>query len=180
MSRKMYISDEMGLDESISIIASKNVQSALIWPWIIPYFDDWGRAECSPARIKGKLFPLVETVTRDMIQRALTDFVIEGLITIYEEKGSLFMSIDSEKWFRYQSHIHASKRSDDRSRIPAPTDEDVANCAELRDIPRDQAETRASLLFSSFFTSFFTSPHQTREVASCEGRGWRGEFRKVL
>lgn len=165
MSRKLYITDDMGLDEALGDIEAENPAAAMLWPWLIPYFDDWGRADASARRIKGKIFPLFASITIELIEEALSLFACHGLITIYTDaEDRRLMAVPSEKWFRYQSHIHASKRTEDKSRYPAPSiDSRCApsdasqspaifreesqlsrDSAQSRETPRDIAENRAS------------------------------------
>jgi len=161
MARKLYVTDEMGLDDALTDIAQCDLSAALMWPWVIPYLDDWGRGEANPRRIKGKIFPNFSAVSFETVEVMLQLFAQQGLINLYEVAGKRYMAVEHEKWFRFQTHIHASKRTNDGSRYPAPpsntqnletqatrevaeVSETPRYCAELRDIPRYCAETRAS------------------------------------
>jgi hypothetical protein len=58
MARKRFVSSEMSTDEDIADIAVDNPVSALMWPWFITGFDDWGRMEVtSPNKVRLELFP---------------------------------------------------------------------------------------------------------------------------
>lgn len=154
MSRKIFVTDDMGLDEALVDIAATSPEAAMLWPWLLPYFDDWGRADASPRRIKGKIFPLFEHITPAVIETALKYFADAKIITLYEVDGARYMCIDPAKWFAYQTHIHREKRTTDGSRIPAcplffplntaNTRESASNSAQFRAIPRDSAQSRAS------------------------------------
>jgi hypothetical protein len=156
----------MGLDEALGDIEAENPAAAMLWPWLIPYFDDWGRADASPRRIKGKIFPLFDSITLELIEEALTLFARHGLVKTYTGgDGKAYMYVPPDKWFRYQSHIHASKRTEDKSHCPAPPPESSQKArqhtaetrenpreelqlsrdsAQSRETPRDIAENRAS------------------------------------
>ena len=45
MARKRFITSDMSVDERIADIAVENPVAALMWPWFITGFDDWGRME---------------------------------------------------------------------------------------------------------------------------------------
>ena len=145
MPRKLYVTDEMGLDDALADIAAVNLSGALMWPWIIPYFDDWGRAEASARRIKTRIFPYFDEITVDTVEAMLEAFAQAGLIRLYMDGGKRYMAIDREKWFRFQTHIHASKRTSEGSRYPALPNSVLAEAkqpsAELRGNPRNCAET---------------------------------------
>ncbi len=161
MPRKMYVSDEMGLDNALADVAEDDVMSALIWPWLIPYLDDWGRGDANPRRIKAKIFPMFDAITTSVIAKALDGFVGAGLLHVYTVEGKPYMSVScgADKWFEYQSHVHGSKRTQDKSRYPAPGAEVMPRPAqsrdtntesregesekeELREVPRESAEAR--------------------------------------
>lgn len=149
MARKVFVSSDMAHDERLIEVAEKSAEAALIWPWIITYFDDWGRAEAHPKRIKAQIFPMNDVVTPELIERALSLFADAGLITLYDVSGKTYMAVPSDKWWKYQTHIHRSKREHDQSKFPPPpaTDnrETARDSAELRENPRDFAPSPSTL-----------------------------------
>lgn len=42
MARKRFVTSDMSIDEKIADIAAENPTAALMWPWFITGFDDWG------------------------------------------------------------------------------------------------------------------------------------------
>jgi len=149
MPRKLYITDEMGLDDALTDIAQNDLSVALMWPWIIPYLDDWGRGEANARRIKGKIFPNFPAISFEVVETMLQLFASTGLIELYKVAGKRYMAVEREKWFRFQTHIHASKRTSEGSRYPAPpsdaqeTQEEAPRVyAEVREAPREIAEVR--------------------------------------
>lgn len=140
MARKVYITSDMSVDEKLNAIAEDDPQAALLWPWLLTVFDDWGRAEANSRRLKAQVFPLNNMVTSDAIEAALTLYAQGGLILIYEVSGKRYMAIPQEKWFKYQTHIRGEKRSIDKSRIPAPPCEDEASCAQVTENARKCAQ----------------------------------------
>ncbi|MEM0138511.1 MAG: hypothetical protein QW100_02135 [Thermoplasmatales archaeon] len=124
MARKVYISSDISIDEALVEIAETAPLEALLWPWLLTAFDDWGRAEASPRRLKAKIFPGNSIVTIDVIDNALKSFAGVGLIRLYEVDGKQYMAIpDIEKWYKYQTHIRRERRPGKdkmESSIPGP------------------------------------------------------------
>ncbi|WP_274363734.1 DnaD domain protein [Paenibacillus thermotolerans] len=127
MARKVFVSSDMSNDERLIELSEQSPQAALIWPWILTSFDDWGRAVASSKRLKASIFPMIETVTPEIIDESLQLYGNHGLIILYEIDGKKYMAIPPEKWWKYQTHIRGSKREKDESKLPAP-----ASCAQLR------------------------------------------------
>lgn len=149
LGRKVFVSSDMSVDERVQEVAEASPLAALAWPWLLTAFDDWGRMEASAARLKLAVFPGIEQVTRTVVEEALTLYDAVGLITLYEVEGKRYACIQPDKWFRYQTHIHASKREADRSKHPAPPADalprgDARKCA----LPREDAR-RARVLTPS-------------------------------
>jgi DnaD/phage-associated family protein len=142
MGRKVFISSDMSIDERLAAVAESRPDLAILWPWFLTAFDDWGRAEAQPRRLKLKVFPMMDTITPDIVSEAITAFAACGLLQCYSVDGHEYMAIEPSKWFGYQTHIHRSKRDTDGSRYPAhPVDPDD-KCAESRGVPRNLAESR--------------------------------------
>jgi hypothetical protein len=118
MARKVYVSSDMSNDERLIEIAEKDYIAALIWPWLLTGLDDWGRAEASPRRIKAHLFPMFESITLDIITKALDLLAEYGLIESYGDPKKPYMAVAPEKWFKYQTHVRAEKRTHDGSKLP--------------------------------------------------------------
>lgn len=153
MSRKVYVTDDMGKDEAILAVMDEDPTAAERWPWFIACFDDWGRSTANPRILAGGVFALMRHITPDVISATLKLYAKHGLIHLYAAGGRDFMYIDPETWYRYQTHIHAEKRglADDPkkgSKCPPPPARDSASIkessAEARETPRDPAEIHAS------------------------------------
>lgn len=158
MARKVYITDDMGLDDGLVTVADTDTSIAMMWPWFIPAFDDWGRAEANARRLKGKIFPIFDHITVDTVETAILQFAKVGLIALYEVNGCRYMAIPPDKWFHFQSHIRSEKREKDESKYPPiPRDSDknrapdsdnrepARECAETREDARDSAQNCASV-----------------------------------
>lgn len=163
MSRKVYVSSDMSVDERLVEVSEEDGQSALLWPWILTAFDDWGRSEANTKRLKAQVFPMVDIVTPDIIERALQLFAKAGLIFLYEIEEKRYMSVPHEKWFKYQTHIRKEKRTEDKSRYPSELHasardvtqvrEDARGCAEVREVSDDCIPSPSSLHLPPFHPS---------------------------
>jgi len=40
MSRKLYVSTDISIDEALAEIADDDALSALLWPWLLVHLDD--------------------------------------------------------------------------------------------------------------------------------------------
>ena len=144
MSRKLYVSTDISIDEALAEISDDDPVSALLWPWLLVHLDDWGRSSASARRLKGAVAPMFEAVTVEVIERALQAYATKGLIALYEVDGHRYLAVESEKWWRYQTHIHKSKREEDRSAVPAPPPDAFTPSAESREESRSVAGNCAS------------------------------------
>lgn len=140
MARKVFISSDMSSDEAISEVSEIDATAGLMWPWILTYFDDWGRAKASPREIKNSIFQANDLITLDIIKRALELYSVK-LVKLYEVKGKPYMCIDPDKWFKYQTHIRREKRENDGSKLPPPDN----NSAQVREDARDSAQISDNL-----------------------------------
>lgn len=153
MARKVYVSSDMAHDERLIEVAAESPEAALLWPWILTHFDDWGRAEANTLRMKAKLFPMNPLVTVDLLERTLALFASVGLIVLYEREGKRYMAIPSEKWYKYQTHIRRERRpGKDKlaSDFPPPPD-DVQEVGGDSALPQEPPRTPAGMRGESRF-----------------------------
>lgn len=138
MARKAFVSSDMAHDEKLYDLSEKCPEAVLMWPWIVTWFDDWGRALASPKRIKSQMFPNLPLVSVDLIAIAIESYAEVGLVERYSDAQHEYMAIPMDKWFRWQTHIRRDKRINDGSKFPpCPTDS-----AHLRDNARSNAKVR--------------------------------------
>ena len=119
MARKRFITSDMSIDEKIASIAAENPIAALMWPWFITGFDDWGRMEANPLKIKLSIFPAFPYTAED-IEKAINLYSEHGLVHRYEVYGKLYLAINPEKFYYYQTYIRGEKREKDGSNCPPP------------------------------------------------------------
>ncbi len=117
MSRKVFISSDMSVDERLLDVAEQDSQAALMWPWFLTVFDDWGRAEAEPKRLKLSVFPGISSISYDDVDRALKLYHSAGLIQLYEVNGKHYMAIPTEKWYRYQTHMNRRDRRPGKDKL---------------------------------------------------------------
>lgn len=121
MARKRYVTSDIAIDERLAEIAAEDPQSALMWPWFLLLFDDWGRAEMNAMKIRLQLFPAFPFLVAD-IERAVAAFSSEGLVSFYEVGGVRYGAIRPRTWLKYQVYLKGTKRATTESSIPAPPD----------------------------------------------------------
>jgi hypothetical protein len=151
MARKVYITSEMSIDERLLNVAEEDPLAALIWPWILTALDDWGRSEAKPKKLKAKIFPGNDMVTPEVIEKALRLYDQEGIIQLYEVDGKPYMAVPKDKWFKYQTQIHSSKRDNDGSKFPPPPEQ--AENHDTRNSARNSARMRGKSYLLPFHPS---------------------------
>jgi hypothetical protein len=119
MARKRFVTSDMSIDEKIAEIAADNPTAALMWPWFITGFDDWGRMEAVPVKIKLSIFPAFPYTPKD-IQEAINLYNNHGIVHKYEVDGKEYIAVEPEKYYKYQTYIRGNKREVDGSNYPAP------------------------------------------------------------
>ena len=120
MARKVFISSDISVDERVAEVALDRPDLALLWPWLLTAFDDWGRAEGHPVRLKAKVFPMMSNISPEIIADALEAFAQAGLLIRYTQHAHEYIAVPAEKWWRYQTHIHHTRRNGVFSQYPAP------------------------------------------------------------
>lgn len=139
MGRKRFITSDMSIDERIANIAVENPVAALMWPWFITGFDDWGRMEASPVKIKLSIFPAFPYTAKD-IEQAIELYATCGLVYKYEVNGRQYIAINPQKFYKYQTYIRGNKRESDDSNCPPPPNPPWDSEEELQ-IAEDSADT---------------------------------------
>lgn len=193
MARKVFITSDISSDEELSEVAEVDQVAALMWPWLLTFFDDWGRAKASPREIKNSVFQANDLITMEIIKKALQLYQPK-LIRLYEADGKWYMCVDPAKWFKYQTHIRKEKRDNDSSKHPAPPDndnaqpraharedaymrEDLTNRADTAvEGSRDLAQTRANLTHCIPSPSLSPSLSLSKDISSGSSIGRDNPF----
>lgn len=122
MAEKRMISKVISISEKVNMLP--DIFDMLLFTWIIPHTDDFGRLAGSPAKVKALVVPMLDKSIKevgDSIQR-LHD---QGLIHWYEVDGEKVIQVTNFE--KHQQGLH--KRT--RSKFPDPPDKSN----EIRNIP---------------------------------------------
>jgi len=155
MSRKRYISTDISTDTKLAELSDQGLLPLLLFTWSIPHMDDWGRITGDPRQFKLLVCPALDVSSKE-VDQALDSIAAAGLWTRYEVEGKKCIFVPDEKWFKHQSYINKSKRTDDSgSNFPRPPE----NTEEHRITPQITEEEQTSPQNSaSFSLSFSPSP----------------------
>lgn len=119
MARKRFVTSDISKDRKIAILASVNPTAALMWPWFMTSFDDWGRMEADPLEVKLTLFPAFP-YTMEEIAESIKLFDQYGLAHLYEVDGKQYLAVNPETWYKYQTYIDNKRKAKDNSKFPSP------------------------------------------------------------
>ena len=111
MARKRFITSDMSIDEKIAEIAAENPVAALMWPWFITGFDDWGRMEAVPVKIKLSIFPAFPYTPKD-IEEAIDLYDKHELVYRYEIDGNMYIAYFGFLNLQKQQYVRPSKFPD--------------------------------------------------------------------
>jgi uncharacterized phage protein (TIGR02220 family) len=113
-----------------------SLKSALIFTWIIPHVDDYGRLNADPRRLKAIIVPMREDITIDDIKESLIDIYDQKLIVLYMVDDEIYLELT--KFEKNQGGLH--KRT--ASKIPPPETASLkgfdcfpGNSGKFREIP---------------------------------------------
>jgi hypothetical protein len=119
MARKRFVTSDMSIDEKLADIAAENPVAALMWPWFITGFDDWGRMEAVPVKIKLSIFPALP-YTSDEIAEVIQLYHKHEIAFYYEVDGKPYLAVNPDTWLKYQTYIRKDKLEKQNSKIPEP------------------------------------------------------------
>lgn len=123
MARKRSVTSAMGTDERIEQIAEKDQLSAMMWPWLLTAFDDWGRLDItSIGKIRLEIFPAFPKIKNSTITKAIDSYVSAGMVHRYQVGDRVYLAIRPTRWMKWQKYLQGSKRASAEAEIPAPTD----------------------------------------------------------
>lgn len=139
MAEKRMISKTISVSEKVNDLP--DIFDMLLFTWLIPHTDDFGRMSGSPAKVKGLVLPMMESKTREDVRVSLRHLADAGLILWYEVDGEEVIQI--QKFEKHQQGLH--KRT--KSKYPdPPTDSGLLpeipeNSQTFCDIPSEQNRT---------------------------------------
>lgn len=189
MSRKRSISTDISTDTRVAQLAQKaGPLAVLLFTWLIPHVDDWGRYTADPIQVKLTVLPAFD-VSPEEIDNALKAIAEVGLIVLYEVEGKRYLSLRPESFYKYQTYIPASKRKVDNSQYPAPPSnadcraiaqnatgqrKPPQNATHLREMPQNVPSPSPSLSLSPSVTNVDLDTDEISEGDITESRGVQG------
>jgi uncharacterized phage protein (TIGR02220 family) len=106
-----------------------SLKAALLFTWIIPHLDDFGRIYAHPRRIKAIVVPMMNDINVDEISSLLNEMLIQKLIILYTLEDELYLQFT--KFDQHQSGLH--KRT--QSKIPSPEGAVLLDSGNFREFP---------------------------------------------
>lgn len=122
MAEKRMISKVISISEKVNELP--DIFDMLLFTWMIPHTDDFGRLAGTPAKVKALVVPMLDKTNAD-VNIALEHLQAAGLIKWYENAGQKVVQI--ENFEAHQSGLH--KRT--RSKFPDPPDNDSKQFPEV-------------------------------------------------
>lgn len=106
MAEKRMLAKVISISEKVNMLP--DVFDMLLFTWMIPHTDDFGRLAGSPAKVKALVVPMLDKSLRD-VETALNHLSAADLIFWYEVAGEKVVQInDFEK---HQQGLHKRTRS---------------------------------------------------------------------
>lgn len=128
MAERRMISKSISVSERVNGLS--DTFHMLLFTWMVPHADDFGRLFGSPMKVKALVVPMLDKTIKD-VEEALSSLHQEGLIQWYEVGGDQFIQID--KFDRHQTGLH--KRT--KSKFPEPP----GNSGNFPEIPSEEKRT---------------------------------------
>lgn len=107
MSRRRYISTEMGFDTKLRDLAKECGEfGVLLYTWLIPQAEDDGTVRGTAETILARVFPLWRWIEVEDVATALSTM---NRLELLEWDGNQ-VTFAAEKFYKYQSYIKPDKR----------------------------------------------------------------------
>jgi hypothetical protein len=113
VAERRMVSKVISISEKVN---SLSLFGRLLYTWMIPHTDDFGRLPGSPAKVRALVVPMGDETTKD-VEAALFDMVSKDLIQWYEVSGEKYIQITN--FDDHQSGLH--KRT--KSKFPDPSEQ---------------------------------------------------------
>jgi hypothetical protein len=106
MAEKRMISKSISISEKVNMLP--DVFDMLLFTWIIPHTDDFGRLTGSPAKVKALVVPMLDKSIRE-IERAIKELHDAGLIIWYQVENDKYIQVIN--FDDHQQGLHKRTRS---------------------------------------------------------------------
>lgn len=123
MAEKRMISKSISISEKVNLLP--DIFDMLLFTWLIPHTDDFGRLTGSPAKVKALVVPMLDKTIKD---------IESSLIRLHEAELILWYEIERDKYIeviksdKHQQGLH--KRT--KSKYPDPI---PGSSGKFREIP---------------------------------------------
>lgn len=144
-----------------------SLKAALLFTWMIPHVDDFGRMQANPRRIKAIVVPMRDDINLKEIHSALLEMEKQNLLVLYSVENELYISM--RKFEQHQQGLH--KRT--QSKFPPPPCPEAAlnkDSGKFREIPGNSHPTRTRTRTEQEQELINTSPSapdSVQEIFSC-------------
>ena len=135
MAERRMISKVISISEKVN---SLSLFGRLLYTWMIPHADDFGRLPGSPAKVRALVVPMADETVKD-VEEALSDMHKRGLIIWYEVNGEKFIQITNFE--KHQQGLH--KRT--KSKFPDPPDDFREFPGNSEEFPLEVEENRTGI-----------------------------------
>ncbi len=116
MAEKRMLSKVISVSEKVNTLP--DIFDMLLFTWMIPHTDDYGRLPGSPAKVKALVVPMLDRSIND-IQNSIERLANKNLIVLYESNGEKAIQIvDFEKHQQGLKNKKASKFSTPNCYLP--------------------------------------------------------------
>lgn len=133
MASGRMIRSQISLSPQVNDLCLKG---ALLFTWLIPHVDDYGRVNADPRRIKAKIVPMRDDIPSSEILLLLKEMESKNLIVLYTIEDEIYLQLT--KFEKHQSGLH--KRTE--SKIPPPEAALNLDSWKFREIPGNSYPTR--------------------------------------
>lgn len=130
MASGRIIKTQISISEQVNDLS---IYAALLFTWMIPHADDFGRMPGGARKVKALVVPMRDDFTSTKVEECLCEMHRSRLVQRYEIAGETFLEFPS--WDEHQHGLH--KRT--TSKFPAPTN------ADFREIPGNSGKFRPEL-----------------------------------
>ena len=180
MSRKRYISTDMSKSGKLEELARRaGDYGVLLFTWMIPHLDDWGRMEGEPDKVFFEVTPRFAMLgkTPEDAERAIAAMHDIGLITWYEVDGKRYIQANLDTFYSLQTYIPKTKRAEDKSNYPPPPAEPnngvAQNSTPQQPVAQTSTESRKVAQNTPSPFSLHPSPSDDDNARAREGEEWR-------
>lgn len=179
MSRKRYISTDMSKSGKLEELARRaGDYGVLLFTWMIPHFDDWGRMEGEPDKVFFEVTPRFAMLgkTPEDAERAIAAMHDIGLITWYEVDGNRYIQANLDTFYSLQTYIPKAKRAEDKSHYPPPPAEPndgvAQNSTPQQPVAQNSTESRKVAQNTPSPFSLHPSPSDDDKARAREREEW--------